>query len=383
MSRLLFRSSDPTNNVIADTTLHRIDIPSTHPFNSGCLEYTENGTITEFATSDNTTDYNNRWEITVPAGDTMRVKTRQRVRYVPGYEIEAGLSWFLSNPLPDGAELRIKHANTNDGYIERRTNTQSSLIVQRDGTNVTTIDFDSPVGCCQPQTTIFRNSFEVGSTILYKYYLDEDYNTVFDEMVRAGDLDNISTGNFNLPLEVELDCSNATEPATVNIASMYSKKRGSANRIDREKEFTLFDLGGDINSTTWTPILALRKALDKENITMDLSEIVGIPTDRMKVIAFAVRPDQTDATDFATPEETTPENDAIEITTNITTPTTPEDGRQAAEILANASNVNKADVGREQTVTPIYDDDVIVFLAKTKDVSNASIDLAVKTLQEW
>ena len=114
-----------------------------------------------------------------------------------------------------------------------------------------------------------------------------------------------------------------------------------------------------------------------------MAEITGIATHRMKVLAFAVSPDQTDATNFTTPEESTAENDAIETTTEITTPTTPEDGRQAALVLLDADNTQRSETARETVKTPIYDDDIIVFMAKTKSSSNASIDLSVKTLQEW
>jgi hypothetical protein len=128
---------------------------------------------------------------------------------------------------------------------------------------------------------------------------------------------------------------------------------------------------------------AMRKDIDRESINYNLRTVTTIPSDTMQVIAVAVSPDQTDATGFDTPESANPENDATEITRDVTTPTDPQVGRQEASVTAVGQNVNQSQTEKINVLTPVYDDDVVVFLAKTRSAGNASTDLVVRSEQEW
>ena len=385
LSDLFFRSSDAYNNIVADNTVHKVDIPSTYPFSSERLEYIENGALTDFASSTKTVDDPAKWVLNADAGDVLTIRSRQRVRYTPGYESEYGISFHVLNDLPDGAKVIVEQGNGQNSFRSVYTNNSSELQLIRDSTVQETVSFENPVPLTQPQIDKGRvNMYGVGSFILLKSYIDSDFQDRFEEAARIGDLNHVSVDNFNLKLKITIDCSEASEGATLHALSMQSKQRGNASRIDREKQFIKFGLGGSIEDTEWTPVLALRKNNDKENITVDVSSVTAIPTARMKVVAFAVNEADTDATGFATPEESNPENDVVEITEDVTTPSSPtNNGRQSLEVLANADNRNSATISETNTITPIYDDDVIVFLAKTKSGTGHSVDLLVKTAQAW
>lgn len=383
MNDLFRKTSDSYNNFITFTE-HRIDVPSTYPFNSERLEYIENGAVTDFNSSDKTVDLPCRWQLNGTAGDKQTIRTRQRIRYVPGYEAEYGMAWFLDEEITEGTQVIVEHGNGDSGFSAVYNSTGSYYRIKKNGTVTNIKEFDNPVNFTQPQIDKGRvNMYGVGNSKLYKYYLNEDHSDSFEKVVQVGNLNDLSTKEFNLPLRVTLDCSDATSCPTLNVGSFQSKQRGSAQEIDREKKFTLFGLGGSIDDTSWTTILAIRKTSDKENIHVNLARISGIPTSTMKVNAFAVRDGRTDATQFQTPPGTNSENDVIEYTTNVSTPTNTSEGRQMNEVLLSADNKNKGALAAEETITPIYDDEVVVFMAKAKSVSNGAVDLSVETLQEW
>lgn len=384
LEKLFTFSSNDFRDIIADKTVHRIDVPSTYEFSSERLEYIENGTQTDFDDSTKTTDDPAKWVLNASAGDTLTIKTRQRIRYTPGYENDYGISWHLADTLPDGAEIIVEQGNGSNSFRAVYTNSGSRYELVRDSTVQTTEEFVNPVDLQQPQIDKARNTmYGVGSSTLYKFYLNEQFEPVLDKKAQVGDLDHLSVDNFNLSLKITIDCSNASSGAELHVGSMEAKVRGNATPINREKEFVKYGTGGSIDDTGFTPVLAMRTSTEKANVTAEIAQIGMVPTADMKVVAFAVRPDQTDATDFVTPEESNPENDVIEITENVTTPTDPVDGRQATVVSATAANKEKSGRSLETAFTPIYEDDVIVFLAKSKDTTGDSVDIIVKTLQEW
>ena len=383
MSDLTFNSSDAFNNIIASDTVHRIDVPSTYNFSSERLIYFENGTRTDFGNSSKTVDDPAKWILNASAGDVLSIETRARIRYAPGYENEYGISWHIEGDLPDGAKVIIEQGDGTNGFRAVYTNKGAEYQLIRDSTVQDTFTFEKPVPVTQPQIDKGRNNmYGVGNSKLYKYFLDAEKRDVFEQVARVGDNTHLSVDNFNLPMKVTIDCSGSTSGAEFHVGSFEAKTRGNGTPITREKKNVEFDLGGSIDDTSWTPILAMRKQPGYENVTVDITKFKVFPTDRMKFVLVGVDPENTDATDFTTSSETTAENDAVQYTRTVTTPTTPQ-GRQMSGVLADGGKKGEGIDSAETTITPLYDDDVLVMLARTKKATGSSVDAEVTTSQEW
>lgn len=386
LNELFNFSSDSFDKVVSDNTIHKIDISSTHPFNNERLKYYENGAHTDFFNSANTTDDPSKWVITAPAGDTLTIESRQRLRYVPGYELFYGTAWYAESNLTEGQKIIVSLGNGEDAFraVYTPQGQQNEYRLVRNSSVVETVGFTSPVPVTQPQIDQGKtNMYGVGATQLFKNYLDQNFNQSTELLAKIGDINNVVTEEFNLKLRITIDNADGTEPRTLNVMSMQAQDFGNAEPLVRTKAFTEWDLGGTIDDTSWTPILALRKDNDQPSILYNLKTLTIIPSDTMQVSAIAVSPDQTDATGFTSPDSTNPENDVTEITRDVTTPTDPSVGRQEASATAVSQNVNQSKTERVNVLTPVYDDDVIVFMARTRSASNASTDLVVRSEQEW
>lgn len=386
------QSIDQFGKALGDNTIHKIDVTSTHPFNRERLKYWENGVDTDFATSTKTVDDPTKWVLTADPGDELTIESRQRMRYVPGYEILTGLAWYAENKLTAGQRIIVSLGNGTDAfravYTPEGVNDEYRLI--RGGAEIKSEEFDNPVPVTQPQVDHTQsNMYGVGITELKKVFVrppsNSDGNAIqkVKRVAQLYDTDNVVTNEFNLKMRITLDNTNGSEPRTLNAMSMQGQDYGNAEPLTRQKAFTEWGLGGSINDTSWTPILALRKDNDRESIIYNLTEVSIIPSARMQVIATAVGPDQTDATGFAAPNESSTENDATEITTNVTTPTDPSIGRQEGSVVGTSQNAAQSTKQTTRIKTPVFDDDVVVFMARTKTGTGASTDLTVKTEQEW
>ena len=106
----------------------------------------------------------------------------------------------------------------------------------------------------------------------------------------------------------------------------------------------------------------------------------------MEVAAIAFDAEETDASGWDVPPQMNPENTAVEQTTNISTfPTDENDeplGRILDLVVATAQG-NRSDPSETDVQAEFYEDEVLVFLARTKSASNSSVDLTWRSRQEW
>lgn len=384
------------DTLIADNTTSLLDLPSSYPFNGERYALIQNGTVDEA----DFTDAPGEFELSVNGteGDVHELKARQRVTYLPNYELLIGQAFYMEEELEPGQLLTLEFADPegeNGYFTEISANTRRSYIknggiiigANEWGHDDTTDPYEDGLLETQPQVLrSYLNWYGDGrikNTLTFAGEAAKMENTTVSRNANKGE---VATEEINLNISVRLECTEPTSANTVNVLSLGATNRGDGSATNRTKAAHDWDLGGDIGSTEFTIVLASRRIPEKEQIPTQLDNFEIIPSDTMEVAAIAFDAAETDATDWNIPPQQNRENTAVESTTNVSTFPTDADGNPQGRVLdlvvadaqGNRSQASRADVQAE-----FYEDEILGFLARTKSASNASVDITRRMREEW
>lgn len=383
--------------LIADGTTSLLDLPSSYPFNSERYELVQEGTVGDTEFSDTPGEF--LLSVNGTEGDKHRLKARQRLTYLPNYELLWGAAYYMDEQLEPGQRLTIAlsdPADENGYYVEIESDAKRCFI-RNGGTDIDvrtwgaqpqhTDPYNDAVDETQPQVLRqFVSWYGDGAAKTTLTHAGADsipQNTPLATVANRGE---VATEEINLNISVTLECTGSTTANTVHVLSYGALNRGAGSTSNRVKSAHNWSLGGDINSTSFTPVLAIRRIPDKAQIPTQLSNFEIIPEDTMEVVAIAFAEGSTDASDWDVPPQKDPENTAVEQTTSISTiPTDANDepdGRLIDLVIADAQG-NRSEAAEADVQAEFYEDEVVVFVARTKTASNSSVDLTYRTRQEW
>lgn len=402
------RSSFGTH--VVSSTSSAVDIPSTYDFSSERLEKVTEGTVDPDA---DFTDSPGRWELSVNgnADDAFELRMRQRVSYVPNNPLLWGVCYQMQDALEAGHKLTIAFTNPgrDEGYFLEVTADTRRAFIKRNGVEVdprewgheTDDEANDPTTDAYERAGLDETTPQIARTFLSWYGAGPARFTVNSTLpggssenptvAKVANRDDVATGEINLKLSARLECTAETTAATLNVMSMGALIRGDDSVTNRVKDSPPnFDLGGDIGAEL-TPILAIRRRPDKANVLTQLTRFQMFPSDRMSVTAVAFDEDDPDLdideADWAVAAEQDEDNTAVEQTEAVTTFPTDDDGNPDGRLIASLVGVagqgNSRQPSDTDVVEPFYEDEAVVFLARSPDTASGTVDLPYRTRQEW
>ena len=395
-------SSTQFDTVVSDGTSSLLDLPSTYPFNSERYERLTEGTVddTDFEDADGEFSLS----VNGTEGDAHELRARQRLTYLPNYELLWGAAFYMQDVLEPGQRLTVSLTSpdrTNAYAVELEHDSRRSYI-SSGGVEVDSADWGERENTTDPYSGSFDETqpqvvreflswYGDGAARTTLTHADAEARVQNPEIARVANRESVATEEINLQISVRLECTAATDAATVNVLSFGALIRGDSSQTNRTKPALKWDLGGDINATEFTPILALRRIPGKEQIPTELDRFEIVPTDTMEVTANAYPADDVtiDETMWDVPAQQDPENTAIEQNDGgddpFTVPTDAE-GNPTARLLdlvfADAQGSRTERAAADESAE-FFEDEIVVFMARTKSASNASVDLAWWGAEGW
>ena len=382
---------------IADSTSSLLDLPSSYPFNSERYALIQEGTVDDTNFEDTTGEF--ALSINGNEGDVIELKARQRVTYLPNYELLVGAACYMENELEPGQKLTIEYADPEgeNGYFTELTSDTRRSYIKNGGVEIDstewgknrTVDPYSRDDLDETVPQVFRGFINWYGDGRYKSTLsfaDEDAVMQNPTVALCANRGEVATEEINLNISVRLECTEATTANTVNVLSFGAANRGDSSTTNRTKAAHNWDLGGDIGAEDFTAILALRRIPDKEQVITQIDNFEIIPEDTMEVAAIAFDESETDASGWDVPPQLDPENTAVEQTTSISTfPTDANDNPDGRllDLVISSSQGNRSDSSAVDVQSEFYEDEILAFLARTKSASNSSVDLTWRSRQEW
>lgn len=392
-------SSTAFDTQVVSTSETIFDLPSSVPFNTERYELVQEGTVDDT----NFTNGDGRYKLAVngDSGDAHELKARQLVTYVPNFEFLWGVAYYMENQIEAGQKLTVKLADDTDdnGYFLEITNDQRRVYIKKSGSEVDSKEWgvDNGVDPYEGKSYLDETRPQVARTYLNWYgvgpgkftlsYTNSNSEMNNEVLASCANGDTVATEEINLQLSVRLECTESTSANTVNVMSLGALVRGSSSATNRLKSSNTWDAGGSIDSTTYSPILAVRRRSGYDNIPTQLDSYSITPSDTMEVVAVAYDEDNLTASNWDVPPQMDADNTAIEQTESISSAPLDGDGNPDARhldlVAAPGAQGNETRTAKLDTRNNFYKDEVVVFMARTKSASGASTDLLVRTRQEW
>lgn len=434
------RSDTQFGTRVADSTTNRIEISSTYPYNTDRLGLKVNGTFIRDDTT--TTKFQNhpgKFELSPASGDTVILYARERLRYVPNYEMLWGsAAWYATQPT-EGQRLFVEMTDDarENGYRYAFEPNNTRLEQLSGGAVVDTVPLadwgDFPNADSRDHNPLDEEGVDRTNPLNPRCYLAwygvmaarylMGYIEPASSDPRAPTLgytantDDIATEEINLNMKIVAEADATADGFTAYSGSMGALIRGNARQIDRSKNAPFWGLGGDISQyfTDNEPVLAARIDPTRPQVSVQLlrPEVNPQGTDIIEVLVGAVRPEDTDA-DFTDPDgdgtnegtapraQSTRQNDVLQWTRNVSTFPTVTDIRRdgttglvpdvrfiADSVGAGGGNNKPGDsgIGGVQKQKVLYDDEIALFIPATDPTgTNATGEikyLTAFTEQNW
>lgn len=414
---------------VADNTTNRLDLPAIYPFNTERHKITINGRDErEPTTSAKFTDQTGYWQLTASAGDTISFAARERLRYVPNYELLFGLvAWYESQPDADQRLfIELSDDARQNAYRYELTPGATEVSLVSGGATVDSVP-ESEFGAFDDADAADHNPFDkiertqpinlrgklnwYGSgnfrpSLSYTRPNGVQYNPTLGKLAnQAG----IATEEINLRPKIVLEADAGAADFTVNLGTIGALIRGNATEVDRPEPFVATDLGGTITGAFAdnAPVVALRNDPTQANVVSEILPYQYAPggSDVMELAAVVVSESDTDASGFTTPIIQNATNTALQATTQVTSfPTTtktdikgdsvtaPDPDRLLATVVAagggrNTPAASGTDLVQQKRVfdsSPVTDSEVVLLIPRQISGNDGTINwLKVPTLQDW
>ena len=398
---------DAFENQVGHGITNSVDIPSHYDFNNERLRYFEDGTRVHPTDSANFTDREADYLIEPNAGQTGRIQSAERPRYVVGVEGAASLAARLGAELGTGDTMRLgvddKQSPRNAAYFEINGDSANRLVLEDEGSEVETAEWSYPDGLAPTDAIRYEikyNWYGVGTYQFKINYTDgnavdgeKTVNKIVGELSRDGVQSN-SDGNYHI--FQELDATNAGKQLLAG--SMGYLTFGDVSPTARTKDARIIGSSSNYGgSAEYEALAAIRVDSDRGNVFAQLTGIEAIPDGGSgEMLAIVVDASETDASGFATPPQHSSQNSVIEQTTSVTefpdtdgnTVTSAVDpngyqvGFYATEVTGQGAGTSRTNT-ESRNVRPLYSDDVCIFLYKDDGNNTRTVNTIYGTRQLW
>jgi len=390
---------------VANGTRNIIDISSGYTFSPERLRYVENGTRTDPDDSAKITDREPDFLLEPAQGDTLRMRTAERPRYIVGFDGVPSLKAQVESTLGAGDTVKIGTSDSqtpeNAAYFEINGDSPNRLVVVKGGTEQISETFNFPGNIDETNPIRYEikyNWYGVGPFEFNITYTDNSQNvggkTINDTLGELVSDTDITLNDPNMGLFHEIDASTTGQQLSVGSYGYLVRGDVSATQRTKVSRLTGLSYGG---SGDYEPIAAMRIDPDRGNVFTQINTVEVVPdATEGEVLAMVVRQGDTDASNFSTPIQHSPNNSVVEETTDVTT--FPDQG---GTVVTSAANPNGYQVGffattltgqgatqaRTSTpgrqIRPIYEDDVCIFLYKADSATSDTLNLTYSTIQLW
>lgn len=418
------RNDTQFNGRIADTTSNRLDVPGTYPYNTERHRLEVNGTfITDPTTTSKFTDQAATYQLDPQPGDTVEFRVREKLRYVPNYEILwGGALWYDSVP-ESGQKLFLEYTDDarENGY-RYAFEPGNTRVEQLKAGSVVDSYAAADWGDYPEAHPLDHNPFEregVDRTVplnpraMTAWYgaLGCEYTLDYTDaqslpwsptLGYTATNDGVATDEINCTIKAVAECDSDAAAFTAQACSFGALIRGNATVIDRAKNGPFWGLGGTISQqfADNAPILAGRIDPDRTNVVVQVlqPEVNPAATDVIEVLGGAVQPADTDANfddpdDDGTDEGPSPraqtkaQNDVMQWTRAVSSFPTVEDTRADGttgtvpdvRYLTGAvgegggnnrpSDTQVDNVNQKKT---LYPDEVLLYIPRTDPTGNVT-----------
>lgn len=401
-------AEDSSGNVVSNTIQTQRHADSQYSFSPERLRLDVNGSraFVQYNSISQFTDQGDSYLLSPGVGDVVGIETAESLTYKDGFDIDTSWTFGLTQQAQSGDVLKAgPFVSGEDGwFIEHRgsdhTNSQVDIIELRNGTrNVLAAD----VNLVQPLTDFFRYSCvwgtiaNLGAQEWTQSFTDdgEQINNIF-----ANTSNDTGRGpvSLNLPVRVEIEAANSG--FSVEVGPMGHKVNGDpGNKIRRIKPQQI-STTIPRNDNTWIPTYAVRIDPNNDNVNVQLSNFEAVSYKKevpIEMLVISVDPSKTDASGFSEPEYQDDANSVIQDTTSVSTipndagtvvtPTSTTDPGGITKAYSSRQKTDKSStgaqfIGDQDVKQPIFDSDVLVFLARTPD-ADGLIRFFYSTIQDW
>lgn len=332
------QSSDAFGKTIADGTTNEADISAEYDFSPERWRLYNNGTrqFVQYGDNTNFTDAADSHNLQPDAGDTMKLETAERFRYVVQYVIKPSGAFQINQDLQSGDYIAFGYgdddiANSSfdspgpaaDGwflYSNESIYPQVRVVEYRDGTEVDgeTVSLSKGLKIWTRYATEI-NWYNVGNA-KWEETFTKDGVQINDQIVKSSNDDGKGPLAGNQHVFFSVKAGTDTDNLELQCGSVGLQTLGNVNAITREKTETIY---GTINTTdTWVPLAAYRVDPDRRdvNVQLDNIDVVSFNSgDDLRVMALAVDPSNTDASTWSTPSQLSAANSVIQEADTVTT----------------------------------------------------------------
>jgi hypothetical protein len=269
-------------------------------------------------------------DISPGAGETVRFQTADDVVYTVQFELALTWAFQLGQALQTGDRLRVGMFNDANGWFMEQTGAhatdEADFVIRRNGTPVSR----TTVPLAVPTTEFSRLKLDTAWYRITRQKWTQSYpedgeqiNTVVAQ-TDAGDQKGPARGN--LPLLFEITAGSGTTDLTLSVGSVAAALSGDTERVVRAKNYRETFT---VNTTgTYVPVATFRKDPEMELIRTEYTDtnipkftgsgdVFGLLLACSKEKVLDANGEQLTDSDFATPNEFSPVNSAVEVTTNV------------------------------------------------------------------
>jgi hypothetical protein len=402
--------TDNFGNQVAQAITNSVDVPSFNPFNPERLRYFKNGTrIRDRNLSGEATftDREQDYLLEPASGDTLRLQTAERPRYIVGTDVSGSLAGHQQVALQSGdtwtCGLSDLQSPENGAFFEINGDSPNRIVLLRGGTEVASKEWTYPNGLDETNAIryeIVYNWYGVGPYDFKLFYTDDtkaDGKQAVTEIVGTLSVSgsrSTNDGNFHIFQKIDATSSNLEYAAGSMGFLIFSNAKAS----DRSKTSRLTGLSYS-GSGNYEPLAAVRIDPPRGNIFAELAGIEAVPSGGTGELLASVMPQsETDASDgdFSAPVQHGQTNSVIQETTTITkftdssgtltTDAADSTGYQVgfyATDVASQGSAKARQASRARAVRPLYEDDVAVMLYKDDDSQSRTVNITYNTNQLW
>ena len=401
----LFDNTDAFGKATAKNYKNVADIASHYNHSPERHRLFINGTrfLLQYGTTPKFEDTADSYILKPAAGDVIEYRTAERFRYVVNYILEASTAFRVNKKLQGDdkivmgmgdLDLANDMANANGWFREWRggdNGNECYLTTYRDGESI-----NPQKATLVNQITDWQriedqiNWYNVGNRVARETYTR--YGEQFNPIVGQTSVDGAkgpSRGNFPFVFGIKADDS--TTGLELETGSLGINVLGDVDPVFRVKESSVTE--SHSGGGQWEPLFAVRRDPNNANVFINLSDIkvaeVSADGD-IEVLALAVDPSKTDASNFVTPVYHSNTNSAIKESTGDDVTTFPD---STGAIQTAADNPGGFQLGftayytagtgtanRRSTTTSgvrkraISNGDYVVFLGKSSTAMDVTIN---------
>lgn len=402
------------NQLIADSTQNKADIASHYDHSPERHRLYINGTRfnLQYGTTPKFEDADDSWFLKPDANDTIEYVTAERFRYVVGYVMAVSQAFQTNQSLQSGdkivvgygeADLSNDMANADGWFVEfvpELEDNQAYATTYRNGEKLDSqlVRFEKNIDVWGRIENIF-NWYNVGNREVVESftYRGSQKNPVQQD-TSIDDGKGPASGNHRVVFGVK--AGSGTNNLELECGSLAVIVKGNVKPVVRDKAGAFTGTYQNLTAGNWEPVAALRIDPNEDLVNVQLTGfqvMESVQNTDVQLLAISVDSDNTDATNFTTPNEHSDQNSVLQITDSTTDITTFPDSN--GNIVTNSANSGGYQLGYSSQYTEgtgtnerrsggarirkrnIYNGDIAVILAKAGTATDLTFEF--NTEQDW